>query len=715
MNDERARAGWRLAVDIGGTFTDVVLISGRQRRVITAKELTTADPLDGVRAGVENALAQAGLSGAELEQPLVHATTLVTNALIEGKAARTAFVTTAGFEDTFEIRTEHRFDMYDIQISFAPPPVPRDLVFGVAERTLANGERRTIPAEAEIDEVAKRILEADAEAIAVGFLHAYANDANERLVAERLAARTGLPVSMSSDVAGLVREYPRFVTTAANAATVPILGPYLERLEDWMRERGIPAPILLMLSNGGAVGPAVAARYPIRAIESGPAAGALAGSWFARTRGKPRMLCFDMGGTTAKACLLEGAEAEQRTMFEYARQYRFIAGSGLPLLIPSVDLIEIGAGGGSIAHLDDFGLLAVGPESAGAEPGPACYARGGTEPTVTDADLHLGYLSPTKFAGGGVALDPQAASEALSGLARRMDLGIDELAAGIHELANQSMAAAAGRYSTERGVDLRGIPVLAFGGAGPLHACGVAELLDATEVIFPPLASVLSAFGCLVSPVRIDLAHTQLELLAELDSDELDECFAAMRHEARRMLTESGLDPGQARFRYGVDARYRGQANEVTVWLGQGERFPADATGVLSGFERRYEELYGMTIPEVPVEIVTWRLAATGPDPEVPGPRAPTEPRAEPTEVRQARFGIQAEPHETPVYERADLGPGVELEGPVIIHEPDTTVVIRPGWDATVADDLSIVARRREGATSAGETDEQEVITVAGS
>lgn len=693
-------AEWRLAVDIGGTFTDVVLVGGAGGRVITAKELTTEDPLGGVRQAVERALSQAGLDGPELVQPLVHATTLVTNALIEGDAAPVAFVTTAGFEDVFEIRTEHRFDMYDIQIAFAPPPVPRERVFGIAERTLAGGERLTVPSESDIDALAQRISTSGAQAVGVGFLHSYATDANERLVADRLAAATGLPVCTSSDVAGLVREYPRFVTTAANAATVPILGPYLERLGAWMSERGIPASVLLMLSNGGAVGTGVASRYPIRAIESGPAAGALAGSWFARHQRRPRLLCFDMGGTTAKACLLEDAEPEQRTVFEYARQYRFIAGSGLPLSIPSVDLIEIGAGGGSIARRDDFGLLAVGPRSAGADPGPACYGRGGANPTVTDADLTLGYLSPDEFAGGGLSLDAAAAEAVLGDLGEAMGMSGDELAAGIHELANQSMAAAAGRYATERGIDLRGVPLLAFGGAGPVHACGVAELLEADEVIFPPLASVLSAFGCLVSPVRIDLAHTQLELLSGLGPDELDRGCEGMRGEAREMLSESGLDPERAAFRYGIDARYRGQANEVTVWLGEGERFPVSAEAALEAFRERYEEMYGMTIPDVPVEVVTWRIAASGPEPDLARPQSSLAAGAAPRGVRKARFGVHAERYETQVYAREDLGPGTLLDGPAIVHEPDTTILLRPGWVAEVAQDLSLVARRVSGPAS---------------
>lgn len=688
-------AGCRLAVDIGGTFTDVVLMGVGGGKVFTAKRLTTADPLDGVRAGISAVLEDAALPHTALREPIVHATTLVTNALIEGRGAPVAFIATQGFEDVFGIRTEHRYDMYDIQIEFAPEPVPRERVFGIRERTLADGRVLVEPDDAEIDGLVEVVEASGAAAVAIGFLHSYANAGNEQRVADRLAERLDLPICTSSDVVGLVREYPRFVTTAANAATMPILGPYLERLEAWLDEQRITAGVLLMLSNGGAVSARVAARYPIRALESGPAAGALAGSHFAGTHDSPRLLCFDMGGTTAKACLLLDGEPSLGTTFEYARRYRFIAGSGLPLSTPSIDLIEIGAGGGSIARADEFGLLAVGPQSAGAEPGPACYARGGGRPTVTDADLLLGYLDPEGFAGGDLPLDQDAAEAAVAGLARELDMGTRELAAGIHELANQNMASAAARHATERGVDVRGVPLLAFGGAGPVHACGVAELLDATEVIFPPLASVLSAFGCLVSPVRIDLARTRLELLDELDTSAMEAICAEMRGESRGLLVGSGVAASDVSFRYAVDARYRGQANEVTVWLGEGPTLTVSRDEVRAVFEQHYTAMFGMAIPDVPVEVVTWRVAAFGPDPEMPASAFVDAAEAFPTGIRPARFGLRGEPVPTTVYDRGQLAAGVVVEGPAVIEEPDTTLVLRPGWRATVTDDLSVVATRR--------------------
>lgn len=694
-NGQEAQTGWRLAVDIGGTFTDVVLAGPGARRVVTTKTLTTADPLDGVRTGVTDVMGRAGLPPEALEEPIVHATTLVTNALIEGTGAPVAFVTTAGFEDVFEIRTEHRYDMYDVQIEFAPPPVPRERIIGIAERTVAGGIVRERPSTEEIARVAEEIKGLGVEAVAVGFLHSYANGENEETVAAALREATGLPVCTSSDVAGLVREYPRFVTAAANAQTIPILGPYLDRLEGWIADEGIPASVLLMLSNGGAVGARVAGRYPIRAIESGPAAGALAGAWLARRHAPERLLCFDMGGTTAKACILEQSEPELGTSFEYARQYRFIAGSGLPLSTPSVDLIEIGAGGGSLAHRDEFGLLAVGPQSAGSEPGPACYGRGGTRPTVTDAALLLGYLDAPSFAGGKMPLDVDAAERAAAGLADELGIGAHDVAAGIHELANQSMAAAAARYATERGVDLRGVPLLAFGGAGPVHACGVAELLDATEIVFPPMASVLSAFGCLVSPLRIDLARSRQTTLSDATPESIEAVCEEMRVEGRGLLQESGLPLDDITFRYGIDARYRGQANEVTIWLGEGPGFPVSVDEALTTFESRYEELYGMTIPDVPVEVVTWRVAAVGPEPEVDGRRDEAVVTSAEPRTRQAWFGRAGAWIDTTVVSRESLAPGDVVEGPAVVEERDTTVVLRPGWSATVAEDLSLIAVRQ--------------------
>jgi N-methylhydantoinase A len=693
-------ADWRLAVDIGGTFTDVVLLDAAGGRVVVDKTLSTPSrPLTGVRAGVTRLLAKAGVEPAEITAPIVHATTLVTNALIEGKTGRAALVTTRGFGDTLLIRSEHRFDMYDLQIEFPAPPIPRDMTFEVDERTLVDGTVRQAPSAAAIDALADQLRASGAEAVAVCFLHGFVSGANERLVADALVERLDVPVCTSHEVAPQIREYPRMVTAACNAATMPIIGPYLDELQAWLRSEGFGGSVLMMLSNGGVIGAEDAKRVPIRLVESGPAAGALAGAWYARRMGEPRLLCFDMGGTTAKSCLIEDTEPDLTNDFEVGRVYRHKKGSGFPVTVPSVDLVEIGAGGGSLARVDDLGLLKVGPESAGAEPGPASYGRGGLHPATTDADLLLGYLDPAFFLGGDMALDVAAAEEVTAKVAAGIDSTVADTAAGIHAVVDQNMAAAARMHGVERGMDLRGVPIIAFGGAGPVHAIGVAELLEADRVIFPVNASVLSAFGTLVSPVRIDLARSRLSMLDDsLTSSARDALLDEMRTEGRRVLAAAGVDAGAVSFRYGLDARYRGQGNEVTIWVGEGDAWPATLDETLARFAAEYERVYGMSIPDVPVEVVTWRVAAWA-------PAAPFEvaelPAASGTPVphrtRPALFARGGDPVDVPVYRREALGVGATVAGPAIVEERETTAVIRPGWTVEVAGEGSLIATRDNG------------------
>jgi N-methylhydantoinase A len=691
-------ADWRLAVDIGGTFTDVVLLDAESGRVVVDKTLSTPTrPLNGVRTGVQQLLAKADVRPGDITAPIVHATTLITNALIEGKTGRAAMVTTTGFGDTLLIRAEHRYDMYDLQIEFPPPPIPRAMTFEIDERSLVDGTVLAEPSADDIAQLADALAAAGAEAVGVCFLHGYANGHNERVVADALAARLGVPVCSSHDVAPQIREYPRMVTTACNAATMPIIGPYLDELQQWLHAEGFVGRVLMMLSNGGVIAAEDAKRVPIRLVESGPAAGALAGAWYARRLGEDRLLCFDMGGTTAKSCLIEHSEPELTNEFEVARVYRHKKGSGFPVTVPSVDLVEIGAGGGSLARVDDLGLLKVGPDSAGAEPGPASYGRGGQLPATTDADLLLGYLDPAFFLGGAMALDVRAAEDAMGKVAAAVGSSVEDTAAGVHTVVNQNMAAAARMHAIERGLDLRGVPLIAFGGAGPVHACGVAELLEAERVIFPVNASVLSAFGTLVSPVRIDLARSLLTLLDESVASERDRLLAEMEEEGRRVLAAAGVDTGAVRFRYGMDARYRGQGNEVTIWVGEGEGWPASHDETLERFATEYERVYGLRIPDVPVEVVTWRVAAWAPPPVVevatlPGATGTPTPHT----TRRARFDRGSDAVDVPVYRRDDLGVGATVSGPAIVEERETTSVIRPGWSMQVAPDGSLIATRSE-------------------
>ncbi len=691
-------ADWRLAVDIGGTFTDAVLLDAATGAVTVDKALTTpAAPLEGVQHAVGQLLSRAGVAPGEITAPIVHATTLITNALIENKTGRAALVTTTGFGDTLLIRDEHRYDMYDLQIEFPDPPISRELTFEIEERTAATGEVLMAPSAAGMTALTQELEAAQAESVAVCLLNSYVNPANERLLADDLRRELGVPVCASADISPQIREYPRMITAACNAATMPIIGPYLEELQKWLSAEGFGGSVLMMLSNGGVVSADDAAAAPIRLVESGPAAGALAARWFARRMGEDRLLAFDMGGTTAKATLVEDGEPALTTTFEVARRYRFKKGSGFPVSVPSVDLVEIGAGGGSLAHLDQFGLLKVGPESSGADPGPACYRQGGKQAAVTDADVVLGLLDPDAFLGGDMPLDAALALSAVEPLADGLGLSAIDTAAGMYEVVSQNMAAAARMHAVERGVDLRGVTVLAFGGAGPPHACRVAELLDSDRVVFPVHASVLSAFGTLVSPVRIDLARSMPVKLAEVAADDRDRLLDELRADGRRVLLSAGVPTTDIGFRYGIDARYAGQGNEITIWLGEGDAWTATNEEVAAAFEAEYRRIYGMTIDDVAIEAVTWRLSARADPAEVAAvysgpPPAASAGSPQLASARTAVFGREQDAMDVPVYRRADLAIGTSFAGPALVEERETTSVIRPGWNVTIAEDASLVA-----------------------
>ncbi|MYL08296.1 MAG: hydantoinase/oxoprolinase family protein, partial [Acidimicrobiia bacterium] len=636
--------------------------------------------------------------------PIVHATTLITNALIENKTGRAALVTTTGFGDTLLIRDEHRYDMYDLQIEFPDPPIARELTFEIDERTAATGQVLDVPSPEAIAALVRELEAAGVESVAVCLLNSYVNPSNERLLASELRRELGVPVCASADISPQIREYPRMITAACNAATMPIIGPYLDELQKWLSSEGFGGSVLMMLSNGGVVSADDAAAAPIRLVESGPAAGALAARWFARRMGEDRLLAFDMGGTTAKATLVEEGEPALTTTFEVARRYRFKKGSGFPVSVPSVDLVEIGAGGGSLAHLDQFGLLKVGPESSGADPGPACYGQGGDQPAVTDADVVLGLLDPDAFLGGDMPLDAGLAQSAIEPLADGLGLSSIDTAAGMYEVVSQNMAAAARMHAVERGVDLRGVTVLAFGGAGPPHACRVAELLDSDRVVFPVNASVLSAFGTLVSPVRIDLARSMPVKLAEVHPAERDGLLDELREEGRRVLLSAGVPEADIRFRYGIDARYTGQGNEITVRVGEGDAWTARDDEVIGAFESEYRRIYGMTIDDVPIEVVTWRLSARADPAEITADDSEAPPSAgdgppQPASTRTAVFGREQHAVEVPVYRRADLAIGMSFPGPALVEERETTSVIRPGWRVSVAYDACLVAVRDQRPT----------------
>ena len=684
---------YSLAVDIGGTFTDAVL-RGSDGSLFVDKTLTTHhDLLEGFFRSVDLTLAKAGITADAVDGVVVHATTVVTNALIERKGQPTALITTKGFRDVLPIRNEHRYEMYDPQIEFAAPLIPRELTFEVDERVLADGEVLRGVDAAEIEALIPALRAANVASVAICLINAFRNGANEQRVAEVLRAKApDLYLSLSSSVAPQIREYPRASTTAINAYTTPITEPYLRGLAAGLADAKVANRPLIMLSSGGVIGAEIAGRNPVRMIESGPAAGALAAAYFAERLGLDRLMSFDMGGTTAKACLIEGRKPLVTGMLEVDRKYRFCEGSGMPLTIPSIDMIEIGAGGGSIAYVDDLGLLKVGPESAGSEPGPACYGRGGLLPTVTDADLVLGLLDADNFLGGDMPLDKPAAERAVDVLAAELGVSRPQAAAGIYRIVAEAMAGAARAHATDRGVDHRGLPLLAFGGAGPVHACAVGELLQSVAVIFPPQASVLSAFGALVTPVRLDLVKSALGRLSALDWDEVQRLVAEMTDEATAALAEAGAAPDSIRLKLGADLRYAGQQNEVTVSFEGDPVGRRDAEAIRKVFEDAYFAQYGVNPSHVPIEVVSWRLTAQGPEDRVEPSGPPGVGAAQPVREKAVPLWPAAGPAR--LYERASLGRGQRLFGPALIEERETTIVLPPGWDAVVDDNGCITATR---------------------
>jgi N-methylhydantoinase A len=676
-------SNYALAVDIGGTFTDVVLRSAYGRTWVD-KTLTTPESLDiGFFRAVDAILKKASIEPRAVTDVLVHATTVVTNAVIERKGPLTALLVTDGFRDILSIRDEHRYEMFDPQIEFPKPLVSRDMTFGISERVLATGEVLKPLDIAQAEATIADLKRQGVVSIAVSFLNAYLNPANERAMRDIIQKRgPEMYVSISSEVAPQIREYPRTSTVAMNAYTAPITGPYLDALRRGLKQRGFVNDPLIMLSNGGVIGIDVAKQFPVRMVESGPAAGALAAAYYAEVLGLDRLLSFDMGGTTAKACIIENRQPLVVGNFEVDRIYRFKAGSGLPILIPSVDMIEIGAGGGSIASISDLGLLKVGPQSAGSVPGPVCYGRGGQSPTVTDADLVLGYVSADHFLGGDMKLDLTAAEKQLSQLAKALGTSLAETASGVYRVVGESMTAAARAHAADRGIDYRGLPLFAFGGAGPVHACYVAELLESPLVIYPPLASVLSAFGTLVTPPRLDLGRGALSRLSALDWQQVDAIVWELVRDARSGLASAGCKPDDLAFRFGADLRYFGQQNEVTTWFGTDPRENRDLAWVRKVFESTYENLYSLRLPDVDVEVVSWRLVAMGPSTSRRSTPEFAATPAKPKATRKARF--HRNDIDTPVYERRELARDQGISGPAIIEERETTIIILPGWRANV-------------------------------
>ncbi len=687
---------YALAVDIGGTFTDGVLLDSNGQ-AWTDKTLTTHDDLlQGFFQVAELVLKRAAIGLQEVNDVVTHATTIVTNVLIERKGPRTALVVTEGFRDVLYIRDEHRYDMFDPQIEYPEPLITSDFTWGLTERTYADG---SVGSPVNVDAVKRLAAELKGKGIAsvaVCLLNSYSNPENEHVVRDILkAAAPDIFVSLSSDVAPQMREYLRASTTTLNAYAVPVSRPYLDALIEKMQQSGRDQEPLIMLSNGGVVGARVAGHYPVRMIESGPAAGALVAGYIAKKYGIENLISFDMGGTTAKACLIQQGKPLVSGEFEVDRRYRFKPGSGMPITVPSIDMIEISAGGGSIARVNELGLLKVGPDSAGSDPGPACYGLGGSNPCVTDADVILGILDPNNFLGGDMQLNLVAAEQAIQTLANALDVSMQEAAYGIFSVVGESMAAAARAHATDRGVNYRGLPLLAFGGAGPVHACYVAQQLDSSQVIYPPMASVLSAFGTLVTPVRLDLARGGLCRLEAIDWDSVSGLIDSMLIEGKHVLLEAGIGQDSISYEYSADMRYVGQQTEVIVSFAANPRQARDPATLRRSFDNAYEILYGVRLDDMDVEVVNWRITAHGGE---AGREARFELPDTPAKLKYTRqVYFEQETLGVPVYDRTALALEQVINGPVIVEERETTVFILPGWSLQTDADGSLVATKSEG------------------
>jgi N-methylhydantoinase A len=688
----------RIGVDIGGTFTDVVVERGAARHSI--KVLTTpGEPERGVLDGVGAVLQAAGLAPADVGL-VIHGTTLITNALIERKGARTALVTTEGFRDVLAMGTESRFEQYDLAIEKPEPLIPRRLRFTVPERLSVRGDVLLPFDEAAVDRLGGELAAADVESVAIGFLHAYANPAHERRARERLARH--LPrasFSLSAEVAPEIREYERFSTTAANAYVQPVAERYLRDLDRKLKAAGFACPLFLMLSGGGVTDLETAARFPIRLIESGPAGGVALAAHIARQCGLDRVLSFDMGGTTAKIAIVDDAVPQTARAFEFGRVFRFKKGSGLPLKVPSVELVEIGAGGGSIAAIDHLGCLAVGPESAGSEPGPACSARGGGKPTVTDADLVLGRIRPEAFAGGRIRLDAARARAALEAeLGRALGAGAEAAAAAIAEVVDEAMANAAREHVVECGKSMPGRTLIAFGGAAPLHAARIAEKLEIDRILVPAGAGVGSAIGFLRAPVAYEVTRSVYVRLGRFDAGALNRAYAAMAEEAHAIVARAA--GGRARHERRIAyMRYLGQGHEIPVPVPLAPLAAASAEALRRAYDAAYTAQYGRLIAGVDIECVACAVVvASETDEGVPESTGRCPADARPVARRALIDPAGGRTVEVPIYRRETLAPGAAIAGPALIEEDDTTTVVAGDFRATIDEHGYIILERQPSA-----------------
>ncbi|MCX7360764.1 MAG: hydantoinase/oxoprolinase family protein [Alphaproteobacteria bacterium] len=675
----------RLAVDIGGTFTDLCLESGG--KLTSVKVLTTPRaPEEGVLTGMAEILKQSGINPADLSL-IIHGTTLATNAIIERKGAKTALVVTEGFRDSIEIAFEHRFEQYDIFMQKPTPLVARDLRFGIPERIDGRGNLLLALDEGAVRTLAPKLKAAGIEAIAIGYMHAYLDGTHERRTRDILAETLpDVSISISSEVSPEIREYERWSTAVANAYVQPVMDRYLGRLDTALRKLGVTCPLFMITSGGGLAALETARKFPIRLVESGPAGGAILAAALARQCGLDKVLSFDMGGTTAKICLIDNGEPQHSRTFEVARQYRFLKGSGLPLRIPVIEMVEIGAGGGSIAAVDSLSRINVGPESAGAEPGPASYGRGGTKPTVTDADVVLGRLDPGYFAGGSIKLSPEKAGAAVDA-AVGGPLGLKQLDAafGVSEIVEENMANAARVHAVERGKELQNRTMIAFGGAAPIHAARLAEKLGIGRVLVPTGAGVGSAVGFLMAPVAYEVVRSRyVQLDDKFSPDYVTRLFGEMRAEAEAVV-KAGAPTAKLVEARTADMRYRGQGHEITVDLPPGPFTAASRATLIKLYEEGYAATFGRTIPGLGVEIMNWTLRLAAEQPALP--KIAPQPADIPSKARGTRpvyDPADQDMKDVSIYYRADLTIGSFIPGPAVIAEDETTTIVPKSFSARI-------------------------------
>jgi N-methylhydantoinase A len=685
----------RVAVDIGGTFTDGVASISPEGRIWVSKTPTTPDdPGEAVSTVIKDLLRQVDAAIGQVAPSLsevVHGTTLITNTLIERKGAKTALVVTKGMRDVLDIGREWRYDIYDLEIEMPQQLIAAGDRIELDERVDATGAVVTSLSDAEIDQMAAKLKSLGVDSVAVSLLHSYVNTGHEKKVAERLqAALPDVAISLSSDLAREIKEYERTSTVVANAYVKPLVATYLRELGSRIAAIRSGIPLRVMVSSGGFTSAEAGAESPILLLESGPAAGVISALNTARQNDVDQVLAFDMGGTTAKACVAVGGEPPIAHSFECARVMRFKRGSGFPILIPSIELIEIGAGGGSIAHCNRLGLLNIGPESSGSVPGPACYDRGGTNPTVTDADLLLGYLSATNFLGGEMQLNVPAAERAMGRLAAELGVKPVEAAWGICNIVNENMASAARIHIAENGLDPRDFTMVSTGGAGPLHAVEVARKLQIPRVLIPIAAGAGSCLGMLAAPQRVDRAWSSPKLLADVDWDMVAQNFSLLRREGESELAAAGAQ--SVEWRIGAEMRYYGQGAEVPVSIPYEAVSSATGKVLLDAFEAQYEKLYGRLVPNAVPQVITWRLVGRAPtdghhfewgDNRVnTGSAAPAS--------RRIYLPLKRDYAEVKVYDRYSLPPGTQLQGPLILEERESTIVAAVTSEITILSDLTV-------------------------